>query len=157
MGLREKTACFTGHREIKHEKCEKILFEVVENLIKKGYRFFGAGGARGFDSLGAKVVLELKKVYPHTHLILVLPFDHQYTAEKGWTREEIEEYEKYKQSASKVVILQKGYSRGVYYRRNEHLVNSSSVCIAYQYKSTGGTAYTTNYAKKAGVQVINVI
>ena len=156
MDLKSQTVCFTGHREIRHENCEKILYSTIENLITKGYRFFGAGGARGFDSLAAKTVLTLKETYPHIHLILVLPFDHQYTAETGWSREEVEAYEKYKQLASKVVILENGYSRGVYYRRNEHLVNFSSVCISYQYKNTGGTAYTTNYANKKGLQIINI-
>lgn len=155
--MKEMTACFTGHREIKHENCEKILIEIVENLINKGYKYFGAGGARGFDSLAEKVILTLKETkYPHIHLILVLPFNTQYTAEKGWSKEEIEEYERIKKAASKVVILESGYSRGVYYRRNEHLVNFSSVCISYQYKNTGGTAYTVNYANKKGLQIINV-
>ncbi len=156
MNKRALTACFTGHREIKHEKCEKILYITVEDLIKKGYRFFGAGGARGFDSLAAKTILELKKTYPHIHLILVLPFDRQYTAEKGWSKAEVEEYEKYKKLASKVTFESNGYESGIYYKRNRHLVDFSSVCISYQYKNTGGTAYTVNYANKKGLQIINI-
>ena len=90
MNLKNQTVCFTGHREIKHEKCEKILIEIVEDLIDKGYRFFGCGGARGFDSLAEKVILDLKRTkYPQIHLILVLPFDNQYTEEDGWNEEEI--------------------------------------------------------------------
>jgi len=156
MSQKAFTACFTGHREIKDALIFEKTYKVVEDLILKGYRFFGAGGARGFDTVAAEVVLELKKKYNNIHLILVLPFDNQYTAEKGWSREEIEKYHYLKSKASKVVILENGYSRGVYYRRNEHLVNFSSVCIAYQYKNSGGTAYTTNYANKKGLQIINI-
>ncbi len=156
MDLKNQTACFTGHREINHEDCEKKLFSAIETLILNGYRFFGAGGARGFDSLAANAVLDLKEIYPHIHLILVLPFDHQYTAETGWSSKEIADYERHKLLASKVVILEKGYRKGVYYRRNMHLVHFSSVCISYQYKNIGGTAHTVNYAKKKGLKIINI-
>ena len=85
MVCREKTVCFTGHREIKENY--NILFlkvySVVENLIKNGYLYFGSGGARGFDILASEVVLKLKKKYPNIHLILVLPFINQYEKEKG--------------------------------------------------------------------------
>ncbi len=157
MNYKPQTVCFTGHREVKHQNCETILIETVEGLIKRGYRFFAAGGARGFDSLGAKVVLGLKDIYPNIHLILVLPFENQYTHETGWSKEEIEFYHYSIHKASKVIYIGQQYKRGIYYERNRYLVDSSSVCIAYQYKNTGGTAYTTNYAKEAGVQIINLI
>lgn len=155
MDLRSYTVCFTGHREIRSQKCEKILYETVEDLIIKGFKFFGCGGARGFDSLAAKTVLRLKEEkYHHIHLILVLPFENQYTHETGWSKEEIDFYHYAKTKASKVVHLNPTYESGIYYKRNRHLVDNSSLCVAYQYKSTGGTAYTTNYAKKVGVQLI---
>lgn len=34
------------------------------------------------------------------------------------------------------------------------MVDFSSVCIAYQYKATGGTAYTTRYAQNRGLRII---
>lgn len=157
MNLKYQTVCFTGHREMKHNQCENILHTVVEDLIGKGFRFFGCGGARGFDSLAAKTVLTLKEKYPHIHLILVLPFENQYAHEGGWSREEIDFYHYSKTMASNVMHLSSVYERGIYYKRNRYLVDFSSVCIAYQYKNTGGTAYTTNYAKKSGVQIINIL
>jgi hypothetical protein len=41
-------------------------------------------------------------------------------------------------------------------KRNRHLVDNSSVCICYLTKPTGGTAYTVNYARRSGLQVINM-
>lgn len=155
MNLKRQTVCFTGHREIKDRFLFEKTYKVVEELIQRGFKFFGAGGARGFDALAAEVVLSLKAKYPQIHLILVLPFPEQYSQER-WTPEEITQYYALQKRASKVVILEKSYSRGVYYRRNEHLVNFSSLCCSYQYKETGGTAYTVNYAKKKGLQIINV-
>ena len=56
--------------------------------------------------------------------------------------------------ASKAVYLQQAYSSGCYYKRDRRLVDFSSVCIAYQYKATGGTAYTTRYAQNRGLRII---
>ncbi len=72
--------------------------KTLENHILQGLSYFGAGGARGFDSLAAEVVIELKEKYPHIHLILVLPFYNQYEKEKGWSVEEIEQYHKLKKN-----------------------------------------------------------
>ena len=158
MLCKEKTACFTGHRELRepYEFVYNRTLKIVENLIQKGYKYFGAGGARGFDALAAEVVIALKAKYPHIHLILVLPFYKQYEHEKNWTVDEIAQHEKHKKMASKVVYTQETYSSGCYYKRNRHLVDFSSICIAYQYKSSGGTAYTTKYATEKGVKIIEI-
>lgn len=155
---RRKTACFTGHRKMGEPiaEIERRLSGTVENLIRKGYLYFGAGGARGFDALASEVVLKLKATYPQIHLILVLPFDEQYSHEKNWTLAEIEQYHRLKKQASKVVVLAAGYSSGVYYRRNRHLVDNSSVCVAYMNRANSGTSYTVNYAKAKRLEVVNI-
>lgn len=154
---RRKTVCFTGHRNIGEPivDIEHRLFETVESLIRKGYLYFGAGGARGFDALASEVVLKLKVTYPQIHLILVLPFDEQYSHEKNWTQAEVAQYHRLKEWASKVVVLAEEYSSGVYYRRNRHLVDHSSICIAYMTRANSGTSYTVNYAKGKGLEVVN--
>ena len=74
--MRSQTCCFTGHRVIPNSEIEQLTnrlsLEII-NLIKRGYRYFGSGGALGFDMLAAEVVLSLKATYPHINLILVLP------------------------------------------------------------------------------------
>lgn len=86
--------------------------------------------------LASEAVLALKQKYPQIHLILVLPFQNQYEHEKSWSRREIDQYQALKQKASRVVYTQEAYSFGCYYKRNRHLVDFSSVCVCYQYKST---------------------
>lgn len=155
--MRRKTVCFTGHREM-GEPISEIgdrLAATVEGLIRRGCRYFGAGGARGFDALASEVVLKLKAVYPQIHLILVLPFDQQYSHERNWTQAEVAQYHRLKERASKVVVLAAGYSSGVYYRRNRHLVDYSSVCVAYMRRANSGTSYTVNYARAKGLEVVN--
>lgn len=74
--MREKTACFTGHRKIPPESISELsqrLKNTLLRLIEEGYMYFGAGGASGFDTLATQCVLSLKKQYPHIKLILVLP------------------------------------------------------------------------------------
>lgn len=156
--MRKKTVCFTGHRQMGESisEVERRLTGTVDNLIQKGYLYFGAGGARGFDALASEVVLNLKATYPQIHLILVLPFHEQYRHERNWTWAEMEQYHRLKELASKVVVLAAGYTSGVYYRRNRHLVDHSSVCIAYMTRANSGTGYTVNYAKARALEVVNL-
>lgn len=155
--IRAKTVCFTGHRQLEEpiEEIERRLTGTVESLIQRGCRYFGAGGARGFDALAAETVLKLKASYPHIHLILVLPFDEQYKKERNWTSEEITQYHRLKRRASKVVVLAGGYTSGIYHRRNRHLIDHSSVCVAYLIRANSGTGYTVNYAKEKGLEVVH--
>jgi len=154
--MREKTCCFTGHRNIpllKRKAVARNLKTELTTLIENGYQFFGAGGALGFDTLAAKTVLELKEQYAHIKLILVLPCENQ---TRGWNEKDIEVYEDIKRQADKVVYTSKEYTRGCMHKRNRHLVDNSSTCIAYLTESKGGTAYTVDYAAKHGVTVFNI-
>ncbi len=158
--MKEQTICFTGHREIREKKSvvREKLQDMLEYYIQHGYTEFAAGGARGFDALAAETVLELRKKYPQIALILVLPFRNQYMEEKTWTEAEIRQYETIKLHASEIIYIGETYVRGCYYKRNRALVHMASICISYQYKNTGGTAYTVRYAEKEGkIPVINVI
>lgn len=154
--MREKTACFTGHRKIapgQREIVAERLKNTVNSLISEGYRYFGAGGALGFDTLAAQCILYLKKQYPYIKLILVLPCK---TQTRDWRSEDVAIYEHIKSQADKVVYTSKEYTRDCMFRRNRYLVDNSSICIAYLTKNKGGTAYTVDYAKKLGVTIINI-
>lgn len=77
---KEKTCCFTGHRDIPENQIQKIsetLEKEIEKLIEKGYTRFAAGGAYGFDSVAEQTIIKLKKKYPKIRLILVLPYHKQ--------------------------------------------------------------------------------
>lgn len=154
--MKEKTVCFTGHREIPFLKAgaiKNMLKKTIEDLIERGYCYFGAGGALGFDTLAAQTVLELKSKYPQIRLILVLPCLSQ--ADR-WSDRDKAVYEDIKNRADKVVYTAQEYFKGCMHKRNRHLVNNSSVCICYLTRKTGGTAYTVDYADKNGLQVINI-
>ena len=154
--MRNRTVCFTGHRKIPQEHFDTLaqrLKTILVQLINEGYVYFGAGGALGFDTLAAKTVLDLKTEYPEVRLILVLPCLSQ---TRGWSARDIEIYEEIKSKADKVVYTSQEYTKGCMHTRNRHLVDNSSVCICYLTESTGGTAYTVDYAQKNNLTVINL-
>ena len=64
--MKDKTACFTGHRKIAFEQQRYVaerLKQTIEELILDRYCYFGTGGALGFDTLAAQCVLFLKMLY----------------------------------------------------------------------------------------------
>ncbi len=103
--------------------------------------------------MAAQAVLELKKLYPQIKLILVLPCK---TQTYGWSRENIEIYEKIKKACDKYVYTSDEYTSGCMQYRNRYLVDHSGYCICYLTKNSGGTAYTVRYAEKKGLKIINL-
>jgi uncharacterized phage-like protein YoqJ len=154
--MNDQTCCFTGHRNIPVEDraaLEQRLEEEIINLIHQGVRYFGAGGALGFDTMAALAVLRLRPEYPWVRFILVLPCIAQ---TDGWAEVNKKIYNQILRQADKVVYITKQYSLGCMQSRNRHLVDSSSVCVCYLARPEGGTAYTVKYAEQNGLRVINL-
>lgn len=154
--MKNKTCCFTGHRDIpthQYDSICKVLKTEIINLIDIGYCYFGVGGALGFDTIAAQVILELRRSYTHIKLILVLPCMEQ---TKGWSDNDIATYEDIKNRCNKYTYTSEHYYSGCMHKRNKHLVDNSTVCIAYLTKQCGGTVFTVDYAKKHNVRVINI-
>lgn len=154
--MKNITCCFTGHRNIPVQKRKAVVQRLkteLSALINNGYQFFKAGGALGFDTIAAQMVLDLKEKYPHIKLILVLPCNNQTS---GWTETDKRIYDYIKSRADKVVYTSREYCRGCMHKRNRYLVDNSSVCICYLTEDSGGTAYTVNYAKSKDLTIINI-
>lgn len=154
--MKKYTCCFTGHRKITPEQKKIVarrLYCILENLISEGVTQFMAGGALGFDTMAAQCVLSIKEKYPEVKLILVLPCVAQ---SKGWRREDILIYDKIKQQADEVVYISKEYTKDCMFKRNRYMVDFSNVCVAYLTENNGGTVYTVEYARRKGMQVINL-
>lgn len=154
--MKNKTCCFTGHRTLPENEIPAIrkkLNREISYLIEKGYRYFGTGGALGFDTVAAQEVLSLKKIYPQIKLILVLPCREQ---DKFWNEIDRKSYENLREQADKIVYTSQRYEPGCMQKRNRHLVDHSSICIAYLTASSGGTFYTVHYAKGWGLKIINL-
>ena len=156
MGIKDKTCCFSGHRIISNNDYDKVYNDTkkaVISLIEKGVRYYGAGGALGFDTLAAQVVLDLKKEYPQIKLILVLPCANQ---TMRWNQRDIEVYDDIKSKADKVVTLSEHYYEGCMQARNRYLVQGSNYCVCYLKNVYSSTGYTVRYAEQQGLKVLNV-
>ncbi len=154
--MRQITCCFTGHRQIESQHkplLRECLQKEIVKLIEQGYRHFGVGGALGFDTEVSLTILELKKVYKHINLILVLPCKSQ---SKNWKPNDIAVYEEILKKCDKIRYTSENYFSGCMHKRNRHLVDHSSICISYLCKNTGGTAYTVDYALSNNLKVINI-
>lgn len=159
MIQRKQTCCFTGHRIIRPEQIGDItqrLNETVQLSINEGYINFCTGGALGFDTIAAQTVLSMKLSYPQINLLLILPYQSQTS---GWLQSDKSLYEKIKFESDAVEYVAGHYYRGCMQKRNRRMVDYSSRCICYlteEHEKSGGTAYTVKYARKSGIEIINI-
>lgn len=156
MSEKDITCCFSGHRIIAKEEIPSLCQDLensIENLILKGVTRFAAGGALGFDTLCAKAVLYLKQKYPEISLLLILPCKDQ---AKNWRNTERALYEDIKSQSDGVIYTGENYTAGCMHIRNRALVDMSSHIICFLKRNSGGTAYTVNYAKENGLNIINL-
>jgi len=151
-----KSCCFTGHRNIPFNEDarirEKTGDEIVK-LIEAGVDTFITGGAQGYDTLCAQLVLCFKSAYPHIRLHLALPCENQ---TKDWPREGIRLYQDILARADKATYVSKAYDSGCMHKRNRFLVDSADFVIAYCTKQAGGSYYTVKYAESKGKTVIRI-
>ena len=151
---KSQTLFFTGHRDIKNtEELREFLLNTVKIFIGKGYRYFIAGGALGFDTMAADCILKLKDAGEDVELILMLPCKNQ--AAK-WSPADVRKYQDHLKLADKVIYVSELYTKGCMFVRNRTMADASSVCIAYCNRREGGTAYTLDYASKLGLSIVNL-
>ena len=155
--MNEHSCCFSGHRTISYELREQLTKRIRDGIIylteNMGITTFYAGGALGFDSLAAEVVIEQKKAQPAIRLIIVIPCSNQ--AER-WSAADKARYERINNSADEVICLSEHYFRGCMHQRNRYMVDHSCSCICYLTEPTGGTAYTVQYARERGLRIFNL-
>lgn len=112
MDYKSQTCCFTGHRDIAPYTPDTVFEQtkaIVTLLVSKGFKYFGTGGALGFDTLAAQAVLSVKETHPEVKLILVLPCENQ---TKFWKQQDIDVYNDIKLRADKVKVLAPHYYNG---------------------------------------------
>ena len=70
-----KSACFTGHRNIKEDTAElekRLYFELEKAITNESILNFYNGGSIGYDLLAARVMFKLKQKYPQIKLHMLL-------------------------------------------------------------------------------------
>ena len=159
MTQAEQTCCLTGHRVIPPGEENKIMTRaknIIQMLIReKNVRFFGVGGAVGFDMLAAEYLLYLKAHQEHQlKIISVLPYP-AWMETEDWTDGLRLREERILRACDKVVYVRPEYEKNVFLLRDRKLVDGSSYCVSYCNRPRTGTAYTVKYALSRGVRVYN--
>lgn len=169
----EKSACLFGHRKISvTDDLKNRLYKEIENLIiTDGIQNFLFGSKSQFDDLCYEIVSNLKNKHPNIQRIYVRA-EYEYIDGEGSRayREGLKEmYEDtyYPESAS-------GAGKAVYVKRNQHMIDESSVCVVYydenyaparrkhsrrdlfDYQPTSGTGIAYQYAVKKKKKIINI-
>ena len=156
--LKDKTCCFAGHGAYPPAVGAALRSRAerrIKELYERGVVYYGCGGAAGFDTLMAQICFSLRESgqCPRMKVILVYPFD-GFT--KRWTVAQQETFHDLLGRYDKVVRLCKGPDYYARMMRNRYLVDRSGYCIAYCVETDGAAAYTIDYARKKGLEVINL-
>ena len=154
--MKNKTCCFSGHRVISQGQVQQIkkqLYTEIEKMIQGGVQYFGNGGALGFDTMAAQIIIELKKQHPAIRLIMVLPCRNQ---DINWKPADRQRFRDILAQADKIVYVSEKYYPGCMQKRNRYLVDNSAHCICYLQKNSGGTAYTVRYAQQLHLNIIRI-
>lgn len=156
-GNKQVCVTFTGHRFVplyKREELRKRIKTAVLDMYNRGCRHFYCGMAMGFDMMAAEVVVELKQTHHDLELIGVIPFIGQNS------RFPVKDKQRYNCLLTKVdkkKILYSSYFKGCLLRRNDYMLEHSSIVIAYyDGKPKGGTYYTCKRAFERNMYVMNL-
>ena len=159
MTQREQTCCVTGHRIIPPGEEQKIYTRaryIIRKLIwEKNVRYFGVGGAVGFDMIVSEYLMYLKAHKEHQlKIISVLPYP-EWRDTEDWDDVLRRREDRILFASDKIVYVRPQKENGVYLLRDRKLVNGSAWCVSYCNRVPSGTAYTVRYALKHGVKVMN--
>ena len=141
---------FCGHSNclFSDEEKEKLKQLLIKEIRKNPTCKFYLGGYGDFDSLCLRTLRELKTDFPDIELLFITPY-----LDKNYSKLELAKYyyddiifPPIENVPRKFAIL----------KRNEWMVDSADLVIAYVKYSWGGAAKTLEYAKRKKKQIINL-
>ena len=154
-----KSCFFTGHRNAPSDTLLIIKTGtfIIDVINKCGITDFYAGGALGWDTICARLILDLKKIYPQIKLHLVLPCPPEQQT-SGWSRGNRSEYDFILKRADDVEIVSGNYDKDCMKKRNARLAERGDICLCYYNEKDprSGTGQTVRMAQKAGKPVANM-
>ncbi len=162
--MKQTICCFSGYRPEKMpphmQEGSPDFLEMMQSLRRAilrsaecGYTIFLSGMSRGFDLWAAETVLALQQTNPEIQLWALLAF---HGMEQYWESEWQMRYTNVLRRARHTFSVCDRYEAGCYTRRDADLVARSSRCICYFTGISGGTEYTVQRARRAGLDIINL-
>ena len=140
----------TGHRKLPREFDKNAVYDRLEELIKSGCDTFFCGMAEGFDLLALECLTDLKQKY-RIYIEACIPYAGQ---ESKFCAEERKKYRELLSWCDKRTVLFPAYRNGCFLIRNKYMVDCCDVLLAYCTKSSGGSAFTVNYAREKGKEIV---
>lgn len=148
------TVSFFGHRQLSDSlTTEKKLQKVIQEfLTTREYVEFLVGRDGEFDQLVSSTVRRCKREIrdDNSSLVLVLPYE---TAEYRNNEQSFHEY--YDEVEVCTAAAEKHF-KSAHQTRNRLMVDRSQLVVVCIEHESGGAYATMRYAKKLGVQVINL-
>lgn len=162
---RSRSCAFTGHRPEKlpwrydesDSRCVALkerISDAVRAVIESGIRHFICGMAKGCDTYFAEAVIALRDEYDGITLEAAIPCE---TQASGWSAADRERYLYILHQCDSSTLVSREYTPECMLRRNRYMVDSSCVLIAVYDGRPGGTTQTLNYARKQGVEIIEIL
>ena len=141
---------FCGHSNclFSDEEKEKLKQLLIKEIRKNPTCKFYLGGYGDFDSLCLRTLRELKKEFQDIELIFITPY-----LDKNYSKLE---FAKYHYDDVIFPPLESVPRKFAILKRNEWMVDSADLVIAYVKYSWGGAAKTLEYAKSKKVPIINI-
>lgn len=161
---KEKTCCFTGHREEKlswrgnesDPDCVSLkerIAAAVEAVYISGVTHFICGMATGCDMYFCEAVIELRKAREEVTLEAAIPCEGQ---SEGWPEPLRRRYDALVSQCDYITVVSDSYTPECMMKRNRYMVDNSSVLIAAYNGSQGGTMKTLLYAMRQGLEIIEL-
>jgi uncharacterized phage-like protein YoqJ len=161
---RGNTCCFSGYRPNKlpwgyyetDARCQLLkerLGDIVAAVYHAGIRHFICGMALGCDMYFCETVLKFRDEHPDVTLEAALPCEDQAA---GWNERNRARYFQLLGQCDSETYIERRYTPDCMLRRNQYMVDKSSVLIAVYDGRFGGTMHTVGYAEAHGLEIIQL-
>ena len=145
------TITFCGHSNclFSDEEKEKLKQLLIKEIRKNPTCKFYLGGYGDFDSLCLRILRELKTDFPDIELLFITPY-----LDSNYSKLQLAKY-----YYDDVIFppIENVPRKFAILKRNEWMVDSADLVIAYVKYSWGGAAKTLEYAKRRKKLIINIV
>lgn len=156
----KKKVCFIGHRHIyNYKEIREKLYNIVEEEIKNGCKFFTMGTHGEFDEMALSVCRELRKIYTDIEIeVVITSFK---TIEPIIDHDPIfgdEKYIPYSDVKTTMYDIEEEHYKRKIVVSNQQMIDSCDtlICCVNPTKNYGGAILAYKYAKKKGLQTVNL-
>lgn len=154
-----KKTTFIGHRNIWDKDIRSNLFAEVKKQIDNGCKFFTMGTHGDFDKMALSVCRELRTTYKDIKIeVVITSFK---SIEPIIDHDEIfgdEKYTPYEDVETIMYNIEEEHYKRQIIASNRQMIDTCDTLICYvnQKKNYGGAILAYKYAKKKGLNIINL-